>query len=177
MQVWSLEKEDKSHFFFKYGFFFLLIFVLFLIFCHLFFSFILILFYCISLFCTPLFSSPRWSKQTMTGRMDGKLHFIPTCFGIGASWHQSCTICNKFSRSLQQSESLLTNAWNNCHYLKQIKNVSSNHEHVLLHPHFFLISQFMCVGLPLLCVCVYASLSPCVSYSVSRGSSSSPPST
>jgi hypothetical protein len=31
----------------------------------------------------------------------------------GVGWHQSCTVCNKFSRSLQQSESLLTNAWNN----------------------------------------------------------------
>jgi len=36
-----LEKEDKPHFFLKYGFFlFLLLSVLFLIFCHLFFNFL-----------------------------------------------------------------------------------------------------------------------------------------
>jgi hypothetical protein len=41
MQLWSLEKEDKPHFFFKYGFFFLfLLSVLFLIFVIYFLNFL-----------------------------------------------------------------------------------------------------------------------------------------
>ncbi len=88
------------------------------------------------------------------------------CTGVG--WHQSCTICNKFSRSLQQSESLLTNAWNNCHCLKQIENILSSHEHALLHSHFFPISQFMCAGLPPLFLSLCVSLSMCVLVCFSR---------
>jgi len=97
------------------------------------------------------------------GWQDGLRGSFTTSLRIGAGWHQSCTVCNKFSRSLQQSKSLLTNAWNNCHCLKQIETISSTHEHALLHSHFFLISQFMCAGLPPVCVCVCAFLFPCVS--------------
>jgi len=93
---------------------------------------------------------------------DGLKGSFTTSLRTGVGWHQSCTVCNKFSRSLQQSESLLTNAWNNCHYLKQIENVLSSHKHALLHSHFFLISQFMCAGLPPLSICLSVSLSMCV---------------
>jgi hypothetical protein len=97
------------------------------------------------------------------GWRDGLRGSFTRSLRTNAGWHQSCTICNKFSRSLQQSKSLLTNAWNNCHCVKQIENVSSSHEHVLLHSHFFPISQFMCAGLPPFSLSVCASLSPCVS--------------
>jgi len=100
------------------------------------------------------------------GWRDGLRGSFTTSLRTGAGWHQSCTIYNKFSRSLQQSESLLTNAWKNCHCRKQIENVSSSHEHALLHSHFFPISQFMCVGLPPLSMFVRLSLHVCLSLSL-----------